>query len=57
MFALARRYRHDVKRVFAYNWTGAGCHGFAFDAGLTGPDGTRRLGYYAFKRRLAGFRR
>jgi hypothetical protein len=57
MFRLARSYRRYVKRLYAYNWTGAGCRGTAFDAGLTAPDGSRRQGYFVFKRRLAGFLR
>ena len=57
MFTLARRYRRYVKRLYAYNWTGDGCRGYAFDAGLTSPTGTRRAAYYVFKRRLAGFLR
>ncbi len=57
MFRLARGYRRYVTRLYAYNWTGAGCHGTAFDAGLTAPDGSRRPGYFVFKRRLAGFLR
>jgi hypothetical protein len=57
MFTLARAYRRYVKRLYAYNWTGAGCHGTAFDAGLVAPSGARRPGYFVFKRRLAGFLR
>jgi hypothetical protein len=57
MFTLARTYRRYVKRLYAYNWTGAGCVGFAFDAGLMSPTGARRQGYFVFKRRLAGFLR
>ena len=57
MFTLARRYRHYVKRLYAYNRTGAGCKGCAFDAGLTTSSGTRRAGYFVFKCRLAGFLR
>jgi hypothetical protein len=55
MFHLARRYRHDVKRLYAYNWTGANCNGF--DAGLVRADGSRRPGYYTFRSQLARFRR
>jgi hypothetical protein len=57
MFTLARRFHHDVKRLYAYNWTGAGCHGTGFDAGLTTPSGARRTGYFTFKRKLSGFLR
>ena len=39
------------------NRTGAGCKGYAFDPGLTPSSGTRRAGYFVFKRRLAGFLR
>jgi hypothetical protein len=55
MFHLARRYRRDVKRLYAYNWTGANCNGF--DSGLVRADGSRRPGYYAFRSRLRGFKR
>jgi hypothetical protein len=57
MFTLARSFKRYVKRLYAYNWTGAGCQGFAFDAGLTTATGARRQGYFVFKRRLAGFLR
>ena len=55
MFHLARKYRRDVKRLYAYNWTGANCRGF--DAGLVRADGSRRPAYYAFKSQLGGFTR
>jgi hypothetical protein len=57
MFTLARTFKRYVKRLYAYNWTGAGCQGLAFDAGLTTSTGARRQGYFVFKRRLAGFLR
>jgi hypothetical protein len=57
MFTLARRYRRYVRRLYAYDWTGAGGPGLAFDAGLTTSTGARRQGYFVFKRRLAGFLR
>jgi hypothetical protein len=53
MFTLARKYRHSVKRLYIYNWTGSGCNGF--DAGLTNPDGSPRPGYTVVKKKLAGF--
>ena len=55
MFTLAHKFRHSVKRLYIYNWTGSGCKGF--DAGLTNPDGSPRPGYSVVKRKLAGFTR
>jgi hypothetical protein len=55
MFTLARRYRRDVTRLYAYNWTGSDCNGF--DAGLTNRDGTLRRGYSTFKSRARSFAR
>ncbi len=57
MFRLARRYRRSgVRRVYIYNWTGAGCAA-RFDAGLTSPYGTPRRGYWYLRRALRGYRR
>ncbi len=55
MFKLARRYRRDVTRLYAYNWTGSDCNGF--DAGLTNRDGSLRPGYATFKSRARSFTR
>jgi len=54
MFRLARTYRSSIKRLYAYNWQGTNCES-RFDAGLVRKDGTRRAGYYTFKRGIAGF--
>jgi hypothetical protein len=57
MFRLARRYRRrGVRRIYIYNWSGAGC-GARFDAGLTSPYGTPRRGYWYLRRALRGYRR
>jgi hypothetical protein len=57
LFSLARRYRRrGVRRVYVYNWTGAGC-GARFDAGLTNPDGSVRPGYGYLRRALPRYRR
>ncbi len=56
MFRLARKYRRDVTRLYAYNWQGTDCT-TRFDAGLVRLDGTTRPSYDAFKRGLAGFER
>jgi hypothetical protein len=55
MFTLAKRYRRDVTRLYAYNWTGSDCNGF--DAGLTNRDGSLRPGYSTFKSRARSFTR
>jgi hypothetical protein len=57
MFSLARRYRTSgVRRIYVYNWTGAGC-GARFDAGLTNPDGSPRRGYTYLRSALRNFLR
>ena len=56
MFALARTFRADVRRLYGYNWQGTDCT-TRFDAGLVRLDGTLRPAYTAFKRALAGFTR
>jgi hypothetical protein len=48
MFALAKKYRSDIKRLYSYNWQGTDCQN-RFDAGLVHPDGSPRLAYDAFK--------
>lgn len=56
MFALAKKYRASVKRLYSYNWQGTDCTS-RFDAGLVRLDGTTRPSYDAFKAGLAGFAR
>jgi hypothetical protein len=57
MFSLAKRYRRSgVKRIYVYNWTGAGCEA-RFDAGLTNPDGSVRPGYTYLRSKLSNFLR
>jgi hypothetical protein len=57
MFSLAKRYRKSgVRRVYVYNWTGAGCSA-RFDAGLTREDGSLRPGYFTVRNALRSFRR
>ena len=55
MFKLAKRYDRYVERLYAYNWTGAGCNGF--DAGLVRHDGSTRPAYRTFKARARSFTR
>lgn len=56
MFRLAKRYRRDVTRLYAYNFFGTkpSCDGANFDSGLVAWNGKKRAGYKAF---LAGARR
>jgi Glycosyl hydrolase catalytic core len=57
MFSLANTYRRSgVKRVYVYNWTGAGCDA-RFDAGLTNPDGSVRPGYTYLRQKLRNYLR
>lgn len=56
MFSLARKYRSNIKRLYAYNWLGTDCTS-RFDAGLTRADGTLRPAYTAFKNGAASFSR
>lgn len=55
MFTLAKKFRRDIDRIYAYNWTGADCQGF--DAGLTNRDGTLRPAYATFKSKARSFTR
>jgi hypothetical protein len=55
MFKLAKKFRHTVKRLYAFSWTGNDCQGF--DAGLVRADGTTRPGYRTFKARARSFTR
>lgn len=54
MFSLARKFRADIKRLYAYNWQGVDCDE-RFDAGLVKRDGSARPGYFAFKRGAKSF--
>jgi len=56
MFRLAKRFRHDIKRLYVYNWTGSDCS-TRFDTGLTRSNGKVRPAYSTFKSRLRSFRR
>jgi hypothetical protein len=57
VFSLAKRYRRNgVRRVYVYNWTGAGCRA-RFDAGLTNPNGSPRRSYRVLRAQLRGFLR
>jgi hypothetical protein len=53
MFKLARKFRHTVKRLYAFSWTGNNCQGF--DAGLVRADGSTRPGYRTFKSKARSF--
>jgi hypothetical protein len=55
MFKLARKFRHSVKRLYAFSWSGSNCQGF--DAGLVRQDGSLRPGYRTFKSKAGGFTR
>src|SRR3954453_17058969 len=55
MFKLARKFRHTVKRLYAFSWTGNNCQGF--DAGLVRADGSTRPGYRTFKSKARSFTR
>jgi hypothetical protein len=51
MFSLAKSNGSRIKRLYIYNWTGAGRRA-RFDAGLVGPTGKARPGYRVVKRAL-----
>jgi hypothetical protein len=55
MFRLVNMYRHDITRLYAYNWTGSNCKGF--DAGLVTKSGNRRPAYGVFKKNLVHYKR
>jgi hypothetical protein len=57
MFVLARRYRHQVSRLYAYNYYGTkpSCNGF--DSGLVAHNGKARKGYKVFKTNARRFTR
>jgi hypothetical protein len=55
MFTLARKFRRDIKRLYAYNWVGSNCKGF--DAGLVRQNGTTRPAYKTFKAKAKSFTR
>jgi hypothetical protein len=55
MFKLAKKFRHSVKRLYAFSWTGADCQGF--DSGLVRQDGSTRPGYRTFKSKARHFTR
>ena len=57
MFVLARKYRRQVKRLYAYNWFGTqpSCNGF--DSGLVNYKGKPRKGYRVFKSNARRFTR
>jgi hypothetical protein len=56
MFSLARKYRRDIKRLYAYNWHGTDCT-TRFDTGLVRLDGSTRPAYETFRRGLQDFAR
>jgi hypothetical protein len=55
MFTLARTFRHDVSRLYVYNWFGTRPSCRTFDAGLVAFNGTPRRGYFTLKRRARSF--
>jgi hypothetical protein len=57
MFRLAKRYyRSGVRRVYIYNWTGAGCDA-RWDSGFTDVFGNPRPAYKVLRRALRNFKR
>jgi hypothetical protein len=57
MFHVARLYRTSgIDRLYVYNWIGAGCAA-RFDAGLTAPSGTPRVGYDRLRAALPNYLR
>jgi hypothetical protein len=52
MFALAKRYRTRIKRLYIYHWKQSGADN-RFDAGLVRRDGIARPAYYTVRRQLA----
>jgi hypothetical protein len=57
MFRLAKRYRRDVTRLYAYNFYGTKPSCNNFDSGLVTWNGKRRPGYKVFKKGLRTFLR
>jgi hypothetical protein len=55
MFKLAKKFRHNITRLYAFSWTGNNCQGF--DAGLVRADGSTRPGYRTFKSKARTFTR
>jgi hypothetical protein len=55
MFKLAKKFRHNITRLYAFSWTGNNCQGF--DAGLVRADGSTRPGYRTFKSKARSFTR
>lgn len=52
MFALAKRYRSRIKRLYIYHWKQSGSDN-RFDAGLVRLDGTARPAYQTVRKQLA----
>ena len=52
MFALAKRYRSRIKRLYIYHWKQSSADN-RFDAGLVRLDGTPRASYFTVRNRLA----
>jgi hypothetical protein len=55
MFALAKKFRSSVKRLYAFSWAGSDCTGF--DAGLVRKNGSVRPGYRTFRTKSRSFTR
>lgn len=56
MFSLAKKYKSNIKRLYAYNWLGSDCEG-RFDSGFVRKDGSLRPAYDTFKTGAATFSR
>jgi hypothetical protein len=52
MFALAKRYRSRIKRLYIYHWKQPSGPGARFDAGLLRSDGTARPAYSTVRAQL-----
>lgn len=57
MFVLARKYRRQVSRLYAYNFYGTKPSCSGFDSGLVAFNGKRRKGYAVFKANARSFTR
>jgi hypothetical protein len=54
LFALLRKYRHQIDRAYVYNWFGVGCR-TRMDTGVVNANGTARPSYRALRRGLTHF--
>ena len=57
MFALTKKYRRYIKRLYVYRWFGTKPSCGHFDAGLVNANGSARPAYKTFKKDAAGYAR